>query len=152
MTPELTHIFHSSNLFHTVAISAAVIFVSLSLAFSTWTRTIITVPLSLLYAQISDRLGWRYRTSAYNSTTLKNMQRERLKQLDTKAMARRLTEISSRARDMSPFHHHYHHHHHREEKKEEEMQQRSPTWSLSKFSSVNGVFRTKKLEEDPGSV
>ncbi|KAK0392707.1 hypothetical protein NLU13_2202 [Sarocladium strictum] len=78
------------------AISAAVIFVSLSLAFSTWTRTIITVPLSLLYASISDRLGWRYRTSAYNSTTLKKMQRERLKQLDTKAMARRLTEISSR--------------------------------------------------------
>lgn len=134
------------------------IFVSLSLAFSTWTRTIITVPLSLLYASISDRLGWRYRTSAYNSTTLKKMQRERLKQLDTKAMARRLTEISSRVSEASPFHHHHHHHHHyREDRKEEEgeegsVQPRSPTWSLRKFSSVNGVFRGRKLEEGPESV
>jgi hypothetical protein len=134
-----------------VGISAAVIFVSLSLAFSTWTRTIITVPLSLLYAQVTDRLGWRNRTSAYNSTTLKSIQRERLKQLDSRAMARRLTEISSRARDMSPFHHH-HNQPHREGRSEEEMQQKSPTWTLGKFSAKNGVFRSKRLEEDPGSV
>lgn len=122
-------------------ISAAVIFVSLSLAFSTWTRTIITVPLSLLYAQVTDRLGWRNRTSAYNSTTLKSIQRERLKQLDSRAMARRLTEISSRARDMSPFHHH--HQQPREGRSEEEMQQKSPTWTLGKFSAKNAFSGVK---------
>ncbi|KAL2208342.1 hypothetical protein CC79DRAFT_1381399 [Sarocladium strictum] len=56
-------------------ISAAVIFVSLLLAFSTWTRTIITIP---LYARVIDRAGWRSRTLADNSTTLKSIQRERL--------------------------------------------------------------------------
>lgn len=147
-----------SCLANIVAISAAVIFVSLSLAFSTWTRTIIIVPLSIAYATIADRTGWRHKSSAYNSTKIKNLHRERMKQLDTRALGRRLTEISSRARDLSPFHLHHHQQEdgtaEADDHGDELRQQRSPTFSLSRLSPNSGIrrFRDRRPNQDVGTV
>ncbi|KAH8179959.1 corA-like mg2+ transporter protein [Sarocladium implicatum] len=142
------------------ALSAGVIFVSLSLAFSAWTRAVITVPLSLLYAMVTDRLGWRERAPAITSSKLRGIQRSRLQQLESRAMSRRLTEISSRTRDSDssppppprdfsslP----------RENSRDGgtsaiEMTARSPTWRLGNFPNVPGLSRTRRLDENSETV
>lgn len=60
------------------------------------------VSFNLAYATVEDWLGWRNKKSNYNSTALKKRQLAHFKQLESRATARRLTEISGRARDMSP--------------------------------------------------
>lgn len=79
-----------------VGISAVVIVVSLSFAFSTWMRTALSVSCSLIYAWISERLGLRKKSRRYTATNLRNMQRERMKELESRERSRRLTEIDSR--------------------------------------------------------
>lgn len=79
------------------SISAVVIIVSLALAFSTWTRTAISVGVSLAWASFEDKMGWRNKKSNISSTALKRKQMAKFQQLESTAMARRLTEINSRS-------------------------------------------------------
>lgn len=73
---------------------------SLSIAFSTWIRTAIAVTFSLMYASLKERMGWRDRRARYNSAGMRNLQRERLKQFESRERTRRLTEIDRRAQAM----------------------------------------------------
>lgn len=115
-----------------MGVSSAVIVVSLSLAFSTWIRTVLSVMFSLAYTAVEDWLGWRNKKRSYNSTAIKNMQRERMKQLESRDRARRLTEIDGRR--MTP--------------RGEHVQQHS-TWDVRRLASPKGMFsrfRRKSLE------
>jgi hypothetical protein len=75
--------------------------ISLALAFSTYVRTLITVGSSLIFAYMQDKLGLRDRKSVYNLASLKNKQRAMHTQREKAATMRRLTEISSRQRELS---------------------------------------------------
>lgn len=77
--------------------SSIVTVIALALAFSNWIRTAISVAFSLMYAKVEDRLGWRHKKRNYNSTAMRNAQRERMKQLESRDRARRMTEIESRS-------------------------------------------------------
>lgn len=79
-----------------VGVSAAVIVLSLALAFSTWVRTLIGFTLNYMYTTVEDWLGWRHRKVNYNSTAIKKFETERMKALENRDHARRLTEINSR--------------------------------------------------------
>lgn len=110
-----------------VSISAGVTAIALALAFSDWIRTALSVALSLMYVSIEDRLGWRNKKNNYNSTAMRNRQRERMKQLESRDRARRLTEIDSR-RNTSP--------------RRMPMQQRS-TWDVRRIGS-RGFFGLRR--------
>lgn len=86
----------NTQLKYMFGISSVVIVISLSLAFSDWMRTALSVSFTLLYTAIEERLGWRNKKTKYSSSAFKNLQQERMKQLETRDRARRLTEIDSR--------------------------------------------------------
>lgn len=56
----------------------------------------------MIYATVEDWLGWRNKKSSINSKALKKRQLAKFKQLESRATARRLTEINSRANDGGP--------------------------------------------------
>ena len=80
-----------------VGISSAVIFVSLALAFSTWTRTALAVTFNVVVASVENRMGWRNKKSNFTSAALKSKQRAMFQRMDSQAIARKVTEISTRA-------------------------------------------------------
>ncbi|CAI6054529.1 unnamed protein product [Clonostachys chloroleuca] len=120
----------STQLKYMVGVSAAVIVISLSLAFSNWIRTVLHVGLSLVYVAVEDWLGWRNKKSNYNSTAIRNIQRERLKQLESRDHARRLTEINSRTSSAPGV----------------RLQQRS-TWDVRRLAG--GPFRHFRRNKNP---
>lgn len=79
-----------------MGVSAAVIILSLALAFSTWIRTVLGVGFHYLYTTVEDWLGWRHKKVNYNSAAIKSIQAKRVKALESRDHARRLTEINSR--------------------------------------------------------
>ena len=116
-------------------LSVAVMIVSLSFAFSNWMRTALSVSWTLLYTAIEDRLGWRSKKSKYSSTAFKNLQVERMKQLEDRDRARRLTEIDSR-RMTSP----------NRRRQLQKGQQRS-TWDVRRLRP-GGFFRFRNNKSD----
>lgn len=110
---------------------------ALALAFSDWIRTAIAVTFSVVYATVEDWLGLRNKKSNYNSTAMRNRQRERMKQLESRDRARRLTEIDSRG-NTSP--------------RRREMQQRS-TWDVRRLGGGGrgffGLRRKVSGSQDP---
>lgn len=88
-----------------------------------------------MYVSIEDRLGWRHKKKNYSSTAMRNRQRERMKQLESRDRARRLTEIDSR-RNTSP--------------QRVQMQQRS-TWDVRRIGSRGffGLRRQASGRRDP---
>lgn len=119
----------------TVSISTAITIIALSLAFSTWIRTAIGVSISVVYASVEDWLGWRNKKSNYNSTALKRKQVAKFKELETRATARRLTEIHTRTRTISPA---------------GNKPESDSSWSFGKFTNdrVMGRFKRRKGGEN----
>lgn len=114
--------------------SAAVIILSLALAFSTWIRTVLGVSFHYLYTTVEDWLGWRHRKVNYNSAAIKSIQAKRLKALESRDHARRLTEINSRQNSAS--------------KKMQKMQKRS-TWDVRRIADGPlSRFRKSAAEGD----
>ncbi|KAF4123894.1 CorA-like Mg2+ transporter protein [Geosmithia morbida] len=111
-------------------ISAAVIILSLSIAFSEWIRTAISVTFSLVYISVQDRMGWRNRRMRYDSTSMRNLQRERMKQLESRERERRLTEINQRTQTLQAMQH------------QQEQQERS-TWDVRRLGE-RGFFGLRR--------
>ncbi len=121
-----------------MGVSAAVIVLSLALAFSTWIRTVIGVSISYVYMTVEDWLGWRHRKANYNSAAIKSMQVKRLKALESRDHQRRLTEINSRQSSAG--------------RGQQKMQQRS-TWDVRRIADGPlGRFRSKKVSEEAVAV
>jgi hypothetical protein len=116
------------------SISAAIIVVSLALAFSKWVRAVLFVAFGMCYTTVEDWLGWRHRKASYNSTAIKNIHIQKLRQLESRDHARRLTEIDSR-RNTSPS-------------GRPEMQHRS-TWDIRHLRDVGPFGRSRNRSRNP---
>ena len=115
-----------------MGVSAAVIILSLALAFSTWIRTVLGVGFHYLYTTVEDWLGWRHKKVNYNSAAIKSIQAKRVKALESRDHARRLTEINSRQSSAG--------------RKMQKMQKRS-TWDVRRIAERPFSRFWKKSDE-----
>ncbi|KAH7308294.1 hypothetical protein BKA65DRAFT_415197 [Rhexocercosporidium sp. MPI-PUGE-AT-0058] len=85
-------------------LSTIVIFFSLSFAFSTWARTVISVGGSMFYAYITHWMKtrnisiWRF----HGTSTLRDFEKAKLKDLRERAFQRRMREINNPANEPTP--------------------------------------------------
>lgn len=98
----------------------------------------IAVSLNYVYTSIEDWLGWRHKKANYNSAAIKNIQAKRLKALESRDHARRLTEINSRQSSHS--------------KRMQQMHKRS-TWDVRRIADgPMSRFRKRMSPDDEDAV